>query len=73
MYILICFPPDVIFRSRVIGVCPVTTDFIVAIQQQQQFMELARGLVIKVVHFAVGSHEINVIITDIFIAVFSVL
>ena len=51
-----------------------TTDFIVAIQQQQQqFMELARGLVIKVVHFAVGSHEINVIITDIFIAVFSVL
>ena len=25
----ICFPPEVIFRSRVIGACPVTTDCIV--------------------------------------------
>ena len=25
-----CFPPEVIFRSRVIGACPVTTDCIVA-------------------------------------------
>ena len=27
---IICFPPEVIFRSRVIGACPVTTDCIVA-------------------------------------------
>ena len=27
---LFCFPPEVIFRSRVIGACPVTTDCIVA-------------------------------------------
>ena len=26
----ICFPPEVIFRSRVIGACPVTTDCIAA-------------------------------------------
>ena len=28
--VFICFPPEVIFRSRVIGACPVTTDCIVA-------------------------------------------
>ena len=28
--VFICFPPKVIFRSRVIGACPVTTDCIVA-------------------------------------------
>ena len=28
----ICFPPEVIFRSRVIGACPVTTDCIVAMR-----------------------------------------
>ena len=27
------FPPEVIFRSRVIGACPVTTDCIVAISE----------------------------------------
>ena len=26
----ICFPPEVIFRSRVVGACPVTTDCMVA-------------------------------------------
>ena len=31
--VLICFPPEVIFRSRVIGACPVTTDCIVAMTQ----------------------------------------
>ena len=25
-----CFPPEVVFRSRVVGACPVTTDCIVA-------------------------------------------
>ena len=28
--VFICFPPEVIFRSRVIGACPVTTDCILA-------------------------------------------
>ena len=28
--VFICFPPEVIFRSRAIGACPVTTDCIVA-------------------------------------------
>ena len=28
--VLICFPPEVIFRFRVIGACPVTRDCIVA-------------------------------------------
>ena len=28
--IFICFPSEVIFRSRVIGACPVTTDYILA-------------------------------------------
>ena len=28
--VLTCFPPEVIFRSRVIGACPATTDCIVA-------------------------------------------
>ena len=28
--VFICFPPEVIFHSRVIGACPVTTDCIVA-------------------------------------------
>ena len=28
--VFICFPPEVIFRSRVIGACPMTTDCIVA-------------------------------------------
>ena len=28
--VFICFPPEEIFRSRVIGACPVTTDCIVA-------------------------------------------
>ena len=37
----ICFPPEVIFRSRVTGACPVTTDCIVAMSscennEQQQ-------------------------------------
>ena len=27
--VFICFPPEVIFRSRVIGACPVTTDCII--------------------------------------------
>ena len=34
--VFICFSPEVIFRSRVIGACPVTTDCIVAIEQQQR-------------------------------------
>ena len=31
IFCFICVPPEVIFRSRVIGACPVTTDCIVAI------------------------------------------
>ena len=30
---LMCFPPEVIFHSRVLGACPVATDCIVAMSQ----------------------------------------
>ena len=33
IYYGICFPPEVIFRSRVVGACPVTTDCIVAMSE----------------------------------------
>ena len=32
-FVFICVPPEVIFHSRVIGACPVTTDCVVAMGQ----------------------------------------
>ena len=32
-FVFICFPPEVIFRSRFIGACPVTTDSIVVMSE----------------------------------------
>ena len=45
------FPPEVIFRSRVIGACPVTTDFIVAgyvMRKCENNNNLIRFIAIKV-------------------------
>ena len=30
IFCFICLPPEVLFRSRVIGACPVTTECVVA-------------------------------------------
>ena len=41
--VFICFPPEVIFRSRVIGACPVTTDCIVAMSYCENNNNIIRG------------------------------
>ena len=59
----ICFSPEVIFRSRVIGTCPVTTDCVVGIsrceKQQQQLQRLASTQVVSAFG-APGTREYSV-------------
>ena len=45
--IFICFPSEVIFRSRVIGACPVTTDCIAAMSSRENMYQYEASVPVR--------------------------